>query len=570
MKKYLLVMTSLLITTGMLRAQCVPDPTITAPGIYPDVLTNLPTGTAGLFYSTDIQVKVLSDTTVGALTVIVDNITIDSVSGLPAGFSYSCTPSNCVFPGGSNGCIRLSGTSIISGTYPLNVYVTLNGTLFGFPVSFPTFIPGYELVLDPVAIPVALFTVSSVTVCAGNTVTFTDQSLNNPTSWFWEFQGGTFPTSTDQNPEVLYSTPGNYDVTLTVTNSAGSSSVVQTSLMVVNALPVVSVTPYDTATVCRGTPVTFTANTGTAYTYQWYKYGNLMPGETNQSLTTTYAGKYKVKITQGTTGCSKKSGKRVIVVNQLPVSSIAAQGATTFCDGLSVDLTATTDPANTIQWTKGYTDIVGQTSTSYAATATGWYRVRVTDPNGCSKQSTGIIVDVLPAPNGGILANGPTTFCNGDSVTLSVALPDPNSTYQWEKNLVPQAGFTGYDFTAYNGGKYTYLGTGPNGCTRRSPVRKVIINCRLAGPERIDAFDATVYPNPASEKATLDISLPEKDVLEVSVFDVTGKAALSYVPTVMEAGLHSIELSTDELNPGIYMIRITYGTNLKTIRLIVN
>jgi len=110
MIKRLLIL-SVIFLTGILtnsNAQCVPDLTITDPGIYPDSATGLPSGVVGTPYSEVIQAKVFTDTTLNGLPVVISNITITSVSGLPPGLTYSCNPSTCIFPGGSNGCILLS------------------------------------------------------------------------------------------------------------------------------------------------------------------------------------------------------------------------------------------------------------------------------------------------------------------------------------------------------------------------------------------------------------------------------------------------------------------------------
>ncbi|OJV28456.1 MAG: hypothetical protein BGO32_06430 [Bacteroidetes bacterium 37-13] len=72
--------------------------------------------------------------------------------------------------------------------------------------------------------PVADFVGSPTTVVVGNTVSFTDLSTNSPTSWSWTFAGGTPGTSTTQNPTITYNTVGQYNVTLTATNTAGSST----------------------------------------------------------------------------------------------------------------------------------------------------------------------------------------------------------------------------------------------------------------------------------------------------------------------------------------------------------
>ncbi len=63
---------------------------------------------------------------------------------------------------------------------------------------------------------------------AGQSVTFTDMSVTpsgtNITSWQWTFLGGNPSSYIGQNPPpVTYNTPGNYTVTLTITNSASNT-----------------------------------------------------------------------------------------------------------------------------------------------------------------------------------------------------------------------------------------------------------------------------------------------------------------------------------------------------------
>ena len=74
---------------------------------------------------------------------------------------------------------------------------------------------------------VADFTANFKTINTGEKVTFTDKSKNNPETWNWIFNGGTPIISEEQNPEVTYSNPGIYSVSLTVTNYLGNSSLVK-------------------------------------------------------------------------------------------------------------------------------------------------------------------------------------------------------------------------------------------------------------------------------------------------------------------------------------------------------
>ncbi len=73
--------------------------------------------------------------------------------------------------------------------------------------------------------PIADFNADLTSLCLDqgqNTVNFSDASTGaGITAWSWTFQGGTPASSTATNPTVTYSTPGTYQVTLTVTNSFG-------------------------------------------------------------------------------------------------------------------------------------------------------------------------------------------------------------------------------------------------------------------------------------------------------------------------------------------------------------
>jgi len=102
----------------------------------------------------------------------------------------------------------------------------------------------------PPQAPVAAFTASSTTIGVGQSVTFTDQSTNNPTSWSWTFESGTPATSTAQNPVVTYNTIGTWDVTLVAANAQGNDSEYKANYITV-------------------TSVTYCASQGNSQTYEW-------------------------------------------------------------------------------------------------------------------------------------------------------------------------------------------------------------------------------------------------------------------------------------------------------------
>ena len=71
--------------------------------------------------------------------------------------------------------------------------------------------------------PSANFRAETRRVLLGGQVRFTDLSANFPNRWEWTFEGGMPTTSTEQNPTVVYKTPGKFKVTLKVFNSVGES-----------------------------------------------------------------------------------------------------------------------------------------------------------------------------------------------------------------------------------------------------------------------------------------------------------------------------------------------------------
>ncbi|MEZ4870532.1 MAG: Calx-beta domain-containing protein [Caldilineaceae bacterium] len=91
--------------------------------------------------------------------------------------------------------------------------------------------------------PQAVFTSDVTTGLAPLVVHFYDRSTNVPIAWHWDFGDGA--TATEQHPTHTYRTPGGYHVTLTVTNAAGSTTLIRKTYIIANSEPVIDppVTP---------------------------------------------------------------------------------------------------------------------------------------------------------------------------------------------------------------------------------------------------------------------------------------------------------------------------------------
>lgn len=80
----------------------------------------------------------------------------------------------------------------------------------------------YPIKVFPVLI--ANFTPSATKIKVGESITFTDNSIGTPTSWSWEFEGGTPATSTAQNPTITFNVNKPVKVKLKITRAGDGNT----------------------------------------------------------------------------------------------------------------------------------------------------------------------------------------------------------------------------------------------------------------------------------------------------------------------------------------------------------
>jgi PKD repeat protein len=106
-------------------------------------------------------------------------------------------------------------------------------------------------------LPEANFMASETVVAVGEFLDFTDLSIGSPTAWSWTFEGGTPPTSDDQHPQnIQYIEPGNFSVSLTVTNNLGSDTKTMEDYITAGYAPVAEFVADETE-ITVGTTVSF-------------------------------------------------------------------------------------------------------------------------------------------------------------------------------------------------------------------------------------------------------------------------------------------------------------------------
>jgi hypothetical protein len=83
-------------------------------------------------------------------------------------------------------------------------------------------------------------------------------------------------------------------------------------------------------------------------------------------------------------------------------------------------------------------------------------------------------------------------------------------------------------------------------------------------------LDAAIklYPNPATEKATIAIDLKEAKDVSIELYDLNGNLlkAATYANWL---GLSTVEMNTNQLNAGVYLVKVTIDGEISTKRLVV-
>lgn len=263
-----------------------------------------------------------------------------------------------------------------------------------------------------------------VAFCQGNHIILTSSASSN-NQWF--FNGDSLTSSTAQLLTVTQS--GQYMVRV---RSNGCSSFSQATSVTVYSNPSPPIIS-GSSSVCQGDSITLTSSYATGN--QWLINGSNIPLQTNENLVVKQAGSYTVRYTNANS-CSSISQPLVVILKPAPaIPQITATGSTVFCEGKSVLLTSTASFNN--QWYKNTVPIPSATNSSYIATTSGAYLVRVTDPgNGCFSNSEPSQVTANPLPQ---FTFQPVdqTLQVGQNAQFSVVITgSDNITYQWQSDVV--------------------------------------------------------------------------------------------------------------------------------------
>ena len=338
---------------------CTAGNNLTQPGFSPSY-DSLPCVVPGVPYSQVIQVRIPTTVVSGGTTATITTLKIDTISNLPCGLCWATENANNTFPGGSQFCIKVTGTTYDNpGQFKLHIIVDVAYTAFGGLVSG----------------------------------TQTNVDAGTAGLKFWARVQNTNGTCTPVD-----------------TLAAGNTSTP------IGAAPSAAVTASGALSFCPGGSVTFTA-TQTGASYQWYKGTAIIANATGRTYTTSTAGSYTVGVTAN---CQHViSTAQVVTLSATAGSHVTPLGPVVLCGGGTQVLTDTAT-RGTRQWFNG-TTLLTATGSTYTATATGIYYV-VGTSNGCTDTSNRVNVQISTGSLTPTITATSNPLCPGKIDTLDAGV----------------------------------------------------------------------------------------------------------------------------------------------------
>ncbi len=368
----------------------------------------LTTGTAGTYA---VTVSLGTCTGNGSATVVVGNFPV-TVNVTPAGPVSVCAGTTVTLDAGTGfdsyswtgGATTQTIQPAQDGSYVVNVTKNAcNGTA----TVGVTFNP----------LPSATISPSIVTICNGANATLTASTAS---SYAWS------DNSTGSTLVVSPNTQTSYSVTITDANSCTASA---SRTVDVNTPPVASVSASASA-ICNGASATLTASPAGSYVWS--------DNSTGSTLTISPSNQTTYSVTVTDANQCTGSASATVDVNQLPAASISPSSPS-ICSGQSTTLNAGGN--GTYLWSDNSTS----NSITVSPTSNTPYSLTVTSTANCSASASATVsVTTLVTT---ITANGPTSFCTGNSVVLSAV--QGASSYAWSN------GGTTDHITVTSSGTYT-------------------------------------------------------------------------------------------------------------------
>lgn len=376
----------------------------------------------------------------------------------PSGISEICAGENLVLDAGS-------GYANYSWSNSTNGQTTTVTAADNYNVTVTTF-EGCSATSAAVQVIVNQLPVvdlgNDTTICTSSVLTL--DAGNSGSSYYW--------STTEVSQTINVTTTAAYSVEVTDGNGCVGTDNISVTVAGLLDPVIVANGPLN---FCAGECVTLDVGLG-YYSYLW------STGDQGQSVTVCSSDEVEVQVWDEF-GCNG-SDQVVVTSMQLPNAVISPSGTVEVCSGDSVTLNATANFTN-YDWNPG-----NQNTPSIVVTQSGTYTVTVEDPNnGCTSTSDPVEVIINSSVPPTIVASGPTEFCFGESVSLSVQ-PGPYNSYLW------CSGSTTPSIVVTQTGDYCVTVLDANDCLDSSLVANPLhVEVWHPQPQPVQQGDSLLVPN---------------------------------------------------------------------------
>jgi len=394
-------------------------------------------------------------------------------------------------------------------------------------------------------IPVAAFSANTTTINEGESIVFSDLSTNVPTSWSWTFAGGTPSSSSDKKPTIVFNEAGTYQVSLTVTNSAGSDTETKANYITVNVAPPSAAFSASSTSVHQGDNVIFTDNsTGNPSSWSWTFTGGTPSSSTSQNPTINYnsVGTYPVSLTvTNSAGNDTETKNGYITVLDNTVTYCTSKS-----NNYNYEYIKTVKVGNFTNSTAGsnYTDYTNKV----IPITTGSNTITLTPGFSGSSYTEGWRVWIDFNRDGDFTDNGEEVFTpSSSSSAVSGTITIPTSFSGQTRMRVSMK----YNGTPTPCETFTYGEVEDYTVSTDAEMElKFAINeDEIVKPQKIDKH-FNIYPNPVKDLLNVELSGYGRNV-KIKIVDLTGRIIMS---NIMDTPTKTI--NTNQLQPGIYLIVI--------------
>ncbi len=409
--------------------------------------------------------------------------------------------------------------------------------------------------------PNANFTADVTQGCAPFTVQFTDQSTPNTASWLWSFPGGTPSSSTEPNPLVVYNTAGMYDVTLTVSNSAGSDESTELSYIVVNDVP-----SADFSTNVNGITATFINNSANGNSYAWDFGDNETSNNANPVHEYQTIGDYEVQLIV-TNECGSDTINQIITIEGVAPTAAFSSDERNGCAPFTVNFVdESTESPTSWSWlfeggnpsssTEQDPTVVYETAGIYEVSLTAF---NVFGENTITETSYITVLTVPEASFDYVDENGNVTFNNTST---------GGTAYHWD--FGDGSGTSSEESPIYNyatSGEYTVILEVINECgTTTFEMLIQVIVTGIEDFENIDLFN--VFPNPNNGSFTLMLEGYGTDDFKMEIYNVLGQSIYTEIIDFRN-GRFTKTYSFDDIAAGTYIIQLKSGKKVMHKKIVV-